>query len=574
MNNKATTKRTFFGTPEQKGTVTVYPAGSAKMLRAEHGHKIRTAAYARVSTDSMQQESSLTLQKEYYENYIKNNPEYEFVKIYEDDGVSGTGIEKRKGFLQMIEDCKSGNIDLIITKSISRFARNVGDLLNTINLLNALNPPVEVRFEMDNNISTFTPMGEMLITVLGILAQWESQIKSESIIWSIDNRFEQGKFYVPAVYGFTKEKGRDNPLVINEEKAKNVRLCFAMTIAGFSFTEIANTLNTLGIKSRLGNTDWTAGGVISLLSNEKYAGELWARKTVTPNYKTHKSKKNKGQKPKYHVKEHHEAIVPTLAYKVAERIIKYGAPYLKSVQEGALKGFVTVNKGVHGYTLKDYMEISDSVYKEDDNSEISIFADKASIFDLRTYDTVSTLLFDDHTKPSCLIKDGKFIFNAACRKSLGTEKAEILFHPSKAILALRTSVNDNGSQYTLITKHVHLTSFVPVALESAGLQTEYRYRIYGKKRAKNGESIMFFDLRNAKVISKEKNGYILPDKYTNRYGNGYYENLTACDLHKIDIDGLWQALQESRPANSLAEDIVELTEFCQNNLSEFGLLEK
>jgi hypothetical protein len=347
-----------------------------------------------------------------------------------------------------------------------------------------------------------------------------------------------------------------------------------MTVTGFSFTKIANTLNMLGIKGRLGNTNWTASGIISLLSNEKYAGELWARKTVTTNYKTHKSKKNNGQKPRYHVKNHHEAIVPTLAYDAAVQIIKCGAPYLKAVQEGALKGFITVNKAVRGYTLEDYTEVSNSVYKEADNSEISIFADKASIFDLRSYDTVSTLLFDEHTKPSCLIKDGKVTFNSACRKSLGTEKAELLFHPAKAIIAIRSSVDEPDFQNLLISKPVHLTSFVPVALESAELQSGYRYRIYGTKRAKNGESIMFFDLRNAQIISKEKDGYILPDKYANRYGDGYYENLTACDLHKIDIDGLWQALQESRPADSLSEDIVELTKFCQNNLSEFGLLEK
>ena len=570
-------KKALFGAPEQKGNVTIYSAAPTEVLRAAHGHKIRAAAYARVSTDSIQQEGSLILQKEYFESQIKSNPEYEFVGIYEDDGVTATSVEKRKGFLKMMEDCKNGKINLILTKSISRFARNTGDLLYYVNMLNSLNPPVEIYFEADRT-STFGKSGELLLTVLGLCAQEESRAKSEAITWAVDNLFAQGKFYVPAVYGYTKEKGRDKPLTINEDKAKIVRLCYAMAVDGYSFAKIADTLNTLGIKGRLGNTTWTVGSVVNLLSNEKYIGNFIARKTVTPNYKTHKSKRNEGEKPQYLVEKHHEPIVPQLAYDVTLKIIKNrrgntdGIPCLKAVPEGILKGFVIVNKTVRGYTLNDYAEASRSVCNEEADTEINIFADKASIFDLRSYDAVSALLFDERVKASCLIKDGKVIFNAACRKMLGSRKAEILFHPTKAILAVRSPVDENEFQGVLISKPVSLTPFVPVALESARLHFGYRYRMYGTKRTKNGESIMFFDLRDAKIISEQKDGYILPDKYTKRYGDGYYENLTAYDLHKIDIEGLWQALQESKPANSLAGDIVELTDFRQNILAEFGLL--
>ena len=215
------------------------------------------------------------------------------------------------------------------------------------------------------------------------------------------------------------------------------------------------------------------------------------------------------------------------------------------------------------------------MHDDEENTQFSISADKASIFDLRSYDAVSALLFDERTKPSCLIKGGNVIFNAACRKALGSEKAEILFHPAKAILAVRSSIDENAlsehTNYVQITKPINLSPFVPVALESAELKSGYRYRMYGTKRAKNGESVMFFDLRDAQIISEEKDGYILPDKYAERYGDGYYENLAACDLHKIDIEGLWQALHESRPADSLAGDIIELTDFRHNTLAEFGL---
>ena len=197
--NSKTMKKTTFGIPEQKGNITIYPAVPVEMLRIAHGRKIRAAAYVRVSTDSTQQEGSLVLQREYFENQIKNNPEYEFVGIYEDDGISATNVEKRKGFLKMIEDCKVGKIDLILTKSISRFARNTGDLLYYVNLLNALKPPVEIYFEADR-MSTFGKSGELLLTVLGMCAQEESRAKSDAITWAVDNLFAQGKFYAPAIY--------------------------------------------------------------------------------------------------------------------------------------------------------------------------------------------------------------------------------------------------------------------------------------------------------------------------------------------------------------------------------------
>jgi DNA invertase Pin-like site-specific DNA recombinase len=264
MNNE----KSQFGTPIKEGNVTIYPALPPEMLRIKRKGKIRVAAYVRVSTDSVEQESSLILQKEYFENVIKNNLEYEFVGIYEDDGISGTSVRKRKGFLKMIKDCEDGKIDLILTKSINRFSRNVGDLLHYLNVLNALNPPVEVRFEMEG-ISTFSPMGEMLIMVLGIVAQWESQNKSEAVTWAIDELFKQKKFYKHRILGYNKEKGRDSPLVINEEEAKTVKLCYALMTKGHSFLDIARVLNTLELKDKNGNVRWTANRVRAVLSNEK-----------------------------------------------------------------------------------------------------------------------------------------------------------------------------------------------------------------------------------------------------------------------------------------------------------------
>jgi len=559
-----------FGTPEQKGNVTVYPAAPPGALKAARGRKTRAAAYVRVSTDSTQQESSLALQKEHFEHLIRNNPEYEFAGIYEDDGITATNVEQREGFKQMIEDCENGKIDLVFTKGISRFARNLGDLLHYVNKLNALKPPVEIIFETDR-ISTFGASGEILLVVLGLCAQEESRLKSESVTWAIDDLFRQGKYYAPAVYGYTKEKGREKPLVIHEEEARLVRLCYAMKVSGCPSSKIAKTLTLLGGKN------WTIGRVAALLSNEKYAGELRARKTVSPKYKTHKSKKNEGEKPQYYMTNHHIPIVPPLAYHVTQKIIRNkrgnqdGIPFLKAVPEGALKGFVIVEKTLRGHFLGDYAEASRSVCGEEIDSEVNIFAPKISVFDFRNHETVSTLLYNDPQKPSCLVKNIAIVFNVACRKTLGAKNVEMLFHPVKSILALRSPVPQKSVQNVSLAKPVHLASFIPVAMESAGLQTGYKYRVYGTKRTKNNENIMLFNLRNAMIVSGEKDACILPQKYAGRYGEGYYENLAACDLHKIDIDGVWQALHESRPADSLAGQIIELADFCRQSLAEFGL---
>lgn len=581
--SKIAMKKTSFGTPEQKGNVTIFPSMPIEVLRATRREKLRTAAYVRVSTDSIEQEGSLILQREYYECHIKSNPEYEFVGVYEDDGISGTNTDKRKGFQKLMEDCRAGKIDLILTKSVSRFARNTSDTLFYANELLVLNPPVKIYFELER-VTTGEASWETYLTFHALFAQEESRNKSESITWAIDNRFAQGKYYSPPILGFDKEKGRDKPLTINNEEAKTVRLCYALTISGYSFADIADTMNMLGLKSKPGNVKWSASGVKALLSNEKNAGDLRARKTITKSYKTHKTKKNEGEKPQYYVRDHHAAIVPPPAYEFVQWVIKNrsgnvgGLPSLNAVPKGALKGFVAVNKYVRGYTLDDYLEASRSVYEKEENPEISITADKASIFDLRAYDIVSTISFEDRRKASCSISGGKISFNTACNNALTGEKAEVLFHPLKGILALRSSTKKKAfpenAKGLYAKKPMHLSQFVPIALEAAGLVPGHRYRAYGTKRTKKNECILLFDLRNAEIVLSERDSYILPDKYANRYGDSYYENIAACGLHKIDIDGLWQALYESRPADSLAGQIVELTEFCRQSLAEFELPDK
>lgn len=177
----------------------------------------RVAAYIRVSTDNDEQTSSYELQKNYYTDYIQAQPGWVFVGIYADEGISGTSLEHRKGMQQLIEDCKAGKIDLVLTKSIARFARNIVDCLSVIELLKNLNPPVGVKFEADN-IYTLDSNGRMILTILASVAEEESHSKSIIMNWSIDRRFSRGLFLTPALLGYDKDE--EGNLVINPEEAQ------------------------------------------------------------------------------------------------------------------------------------------------------------------------------------------------------------------------------------------------------------------------------------------------------------------------------------------------------------------
>lgn len=247
----------------------------------------RVAAYIRVSTDNDEQTSSYELQKNYYTDYIQAQPGWVFVGIYADEGISGTSLEHRKGMQQLIEDCKAGKIDLVLTKSIARFARNIVDCLSVIELLKNLNPPVGVKFEADN-IYTLDSNGRMILTILASVAEEESHSKSIIMNWSIDRRFSRGLFLTPALLGYDKDE--EGNLVINPEEAQTVKVIYYLYLNGYSLTEIATLLMEYSRKTKLGRVEWNPGTLAGVLANERHCGDVLARKTFTPNFLTHNRK--------------------------------------------------------------------------------------------------------------------------------------------------------------------------------------------------------------------------------------------------------------------------------------------
>lgn len=224
--------------------------------------KRKVAGYARVSTDHDEQLTSYEAQLDYYTKLIQSHDDWEFAGMYSDEGVTGTSTKKREGFQRMIQDALAGRIDLIITKSVSRFARNTVDSLSTIRLLKENN--TEVFFEKEN-IWTFDSKGELLITIMSSLAQEESRSISENVTWGHRKRMADGKVAVAYSRFLGYDKGEDGTLVINPEEAKIIRLIYGEFLSGLSFKAIAQKLTAQGIKTPGGKDKWSQGTVKSIL---------------------------------------------------------------------------------------------------------------------------------------------------------------------------------------------------------------------------------------------------------------------------------------------------------------------
>jgi len=308
------------GTAVQR-TVTIIPAKETlpfNVLSAAE-HKRRVAAYARVSTNDEEQLISYEAQVDHYTKHIQAKPEWEFAGMYADRDRSGTTTKRRDDFNRMVADALAGKIDLILTKSISRFARNTVDTLTTVRKLKEKG--VEVYFEKEN-IYTFDSKGELLITIMSSLAQEESRSISENVTWGQRKRMQDGKVSLPYKHFLGYEKGSDGVPVIVEEEAAIIRYIYRMFIYGKSPSAIAAMLTNEGILTPGGKTGWRTNGVISILSNEKYAGRCLHQKCYTVDFLTKKRKKNEGELPKYFVKESHPAIIDPEFFDLVQYEIK------------------------------------------------------------------------------------------------------------------------------------------------------------------------------------------------------------------------------------------------------------
>mgnify|MGYP000009426845 FL=1 len=268
--------------------------------------KRKVAGYARVSTDFEEQLTSYAAQVDYYTKYIQKREDWEFVKVYTDEGISATSMAHRDGFNQMIADALDGKIDLIITKSVSRFARNTVDSLTTVRKLKEKN--VEVYFEKEN-IYTLDSKGELLITIMSSLAQEESRSISENVTWGHRKRFADGKVSLPYKRFLGYRKGADGLPEIVPDEAEIVRQIYKQFLEGKSYYAIAKNLTDRGIPTPAGKEQWHIRTIGSILTNEKYKGSALLQKKFTVDFLTKKTKVNEGEVPQYYIEESHPAII-------------------------------------------------------------------------------------------------------------------------------------------------------------------------------------------------------------------------------------------------------------------------
>ncbi|HOO51907.1 MAG TPA: recombinase family protein [Alphaproteobacteria bacterium] len=294
-------------------TVTTIPARLSRFtdLPLSAPIKRKVAAYARVSTDHEEQQSSYEAQVSYYTDYIQSRTDWEFAGIFADEGISGCSIKGRQGFQAMIEEALNGGINLIITKSVSRFARNTVDSLSTIRKLKEHN--VECYFEKEN-IWTFDSKCELMLSILSSISQEESRSISENVTWGHRQRMADGKVSIPFGRFLGYDRGEHGELIVNEQEAEIVREIYRLFLSGLTPHGIGKELTSRGIPTPGGKVKWTASTVKSILTNEKYKGDALLQKTFTPDYLTKKTKKNDGQIPQYYVENSHPAIVTSEMY--------------------------------------------------------------------------------------------------------------------------------------------------------------------------------------------------------------------------------------------------------------------
>jgi len=537
----------------------------------------RVAVYARVSTDDPNQTSSYELQKNHYQDVVSKQPNWTLTEIYADEGISGTSLKHRDSFIRMINDCKAGKIDLIITKSVSRFARNIVDCISYQRELKALSPPVGILFETEG-IYTLNDNSEMSLAFIATIAQEESHTKSEIMNASIEMRFRRGIFLTPTLLGY--DHNEDGELVINEEEAKTVRLIFYMYLYGYSCQEISETLTTLKRKTKKGNTRWSAGSILQILQNERHCGDVLARKTYTPSYLDHKSKKNRKDRNQYRRLGNHEAIISRDDFIAVQHMIsnaKYKnkeiLPSLHVIEDGILQGFVPIHPRWAGFTPDDYLNASRSIATENTSAD-GVITGQTGDFDFRGFEVARAQFFDTAHRLSVTFSSESLSFGVECIRKLSNPLyVDILIHPDQQLLAVRPGKKDNKYAYQwskvnngiYSPKIISASSFMPTIFSLLGWEANNKYRAIGYRKQKDSEQILIFDLKNTEMFISTKNIELdasekpplkpittsnhksiiaYPQEWADGFGDSYYNIVSQ---ENTALQGTWNSQNPGTP---------------------------
>ena len=495
----------------------VIPAIATDEIALEE-RKLKVAAYVRVSTENDEQTSSYELQVNDFTERIKANPNWEFAGIYSDEGISGTELSHRKGMLQLIEDARAGKIDHILAKSIARFARNVVDCLSIIDELKKLK--VGVHFD-ENNLYTLDTTGALVLTILATVAEEESRSKSFIMNWSIERRFSKGIFLTPKLLGYDLDA--EGELVVNPEEAETVKVIYDLYLNGWSSKEIAELLTDFGRKTKLGNDVWNPTSIDGVIENERHCGDIRARKTYTPDFKTHKSEKNRQNRKQYIQRNHHEAIVSRDVYNAANFLKssnQYATksrplPVLSVIDGGILQGYVPVDKNWKGFSLEDYRTACESV--EASEEEVPVTGRQLN---MGGYQLVRSEYFPSLERPYMTITNGKIRFNTACLKKFeNVEYVELLLNTVKNCIAIRPCDKDNPN--AIHWGRLREERWVASTLSCKGLsrtlfdlmnwKDEGQYKFSGQYRENGDDKLLLFELGEP-VLIKTVEQVVVPEE--------------------------------------------------------------
>jgi len=466
---------------------------------------LNVAVYCRVSTDSDEQATSFALQKAYYEDYVAKHPNWTLVDIFADEGISATSYKRRDDFNRMLNDCKGGRIDLIITKNVSRFSRNVVDCIGLARELLHAKHKVGIFFQ-EQGINTLTHGNEMILTIMAAIAQAESNLKSESMLWSIGGRFQRGQFLTPTnnLLGYYTDK--EGNMQIEEEGAKTVRAIFKAFLAGCSLPKIAFLLSLYQRPTAKGNLYWSNGSVRNILQNEKMCGDVVAQKTYTVDVYSHKAAKNKGQKRSFYKRDHHPAIVSRKEYVQALMMLKSkrNSPYfnpdyiIQVVRKGLLAGFIPVNPAFGGYSPTHYMGAFEA-------TGIASPPVSGEVVDVKNAKIARIQEFSHSTLAGVTITSKKLKFNQDCVAFFGeAEFVELLFHPTEWLLAVRLTTAENKNAVLWDAKPIAAAHLCKTFYTFCGWEPQIGYKVMADFYARGNERLLMFDLSNAEFFIKEK----------------------------------------------------------------------
>jgi len=531
--------------PASEGPSQCIPA-KPKMDIYETGRIFRTCAYCRVSTDHEEQAYSLELQKKYWSKIAEDHKNWNLLHVFADEGITATSTKNRAQFNQMIEDCLNGKYDLIVTKSVSRFARNIVDGIEIARKLKTQNPPIGIFFETDG-IFTLVEDSEIRFSIMLSLAQAESESKRSSMNWSLANRFRTGRLLTPELYGYTRERDVTGRYIIGaklipvEHQATIVKYIYDAFLAGFTIEAIARQLNDIGEKTNT-NSDWNSSGIKYILTNERYCGHVLTWKTFTIDVFDHKSKRNDHDRDQYLYENDHEAIIPVVKFEAVQKLIvqrRMGImayPILHVVPYGYFAGYLPVN---HRWMIEDpspYVQAASGI--EESTVEKPIPKKNLSKFDLSDYQVAGGLLFESGTEyPIASISKRHISFNAACIKEFPEASfIQILMHPTDRKFAIRPvskeSTNSiglrNHQNSQIKTKTLCCPGLTALIYQLCGWNPEFTYRMRGLVLKQGEEKALCFDFSKSMPYMKNKKTKAIPveeEGRTLRFGDEFYDHI-------------------------------------------------